>query len=102
DYHLEKIEAYTARGPTARASIRRSLWSRRLLLGAGYQFSYLSFVQISSAISEAARAELGLVEGYRLAMLEQNIAYDARDNPLTPRSGFYAEVRLEQAHSLWG
>jgi translocation and assembly module TamA len=62
----------------------------------------LSFVQINEGISDTARSELGLVDDYRLAVLEQNIAYDGRDNPITPHSGFYAEVRLEQANSLWG
>ena len=96
-YSLSELEAYSTRGPSARVELGRPFADDRVNLGIGWQIRYLDIVSVADAITPSVAAELGLDEVYRLAFFEESVAYDGRDSPLAPRSGLYAELRLQQA-----
>jgi translocation and assembly module TamA len=101
-YAVEEIEAYTSQGPKLHLGLSRWFWDRRLQLAVGYQIQVSQFLRISDAVDEMSAEQVGLQSPYRLAMLEQSVTYDRRDNPITPRRGIYADLRFEESASYWG
>lgn len=97
-YELETLEAYSTRGPMLRLSFSRPLLLDRLLVSAGWQFRYLDVVDFDPGLVE----ELNLKDPYRLAFYEQSVTYDGRDQPLEPRRGALAELRLEEGGAAAG
>lgn len=101
-YLVSSLDAYSIQGPRLRIAVQRPFLSDRLHLSVGWQFRLRTFFRIDEAITEADRTRLGLVNPYRLGLFEQTISYDGRDDPVNPRAGYYAEVRLEQAGTWAG
>jgi translocation and assembly module TamA len=89
----EIAEAYTSLGPGLRLSLDRPFLRDRLRVSAGWVFRYLFSFEPEDAILAAA---LGVEEPYRLGYYEQSAILDLRDQPILPRSGFYAAARAEQ------
>jgi outer membrane protein assembly factor BamA len=91
------MEAYTSVGPRTRLGLRTPIIRRYLSAGVGWQYSLLDFSRIDEAVDDATRMELGLDDGaYRLGFYEQSVVLDLRDDPVEPRLGGYAEVRVEE------
>ena len=90
------VEAYTAKGLQARLGVSRPLGVRWLTARVGWAWSRLDFSTIDEAISDRKQNELGLRDAQILGKYEQAIAADKRDNPLDPRSGWYATLRLAE------
>lgn len=91
-YQQQELEIYAARGPVARLGLNRPFLNERLTVGVGWRIKQYDFFEVSPAIDDMTREEIGLVEPYRVGFFEETIAYDYRDHPLDPRRGFYAEV----------
>jgi outer membrane protein insertion porin family len=99
DYSQQVAEAYELRGPRSQQTLDRAFLAHdQLRLGVGWQWRYQEVVAVSDAVSPEYQQALGLVDGHwlRVAAFVQSLAYDARDNPLDTRSGYYLELRLEE------
>ncbi|HUH03931.1 MAG TPA: BamA/TamA family outer membrane protein [Kofleriaceae bacterium] len=101
-YLVSSLDAYSMQGPRLRIAAQRPFLADRLHLSFGWQLALRTFFRIDDAITEADRSRLSLVSPYRLGLFEQTISYDGRDDPVNPRAGYYAEVRLEQAGTFAG
>lgn len=101
-YAIQEREAYASRGPDARANIGRTFADDRVIVGAGWQFQYLTLDDIDALISDDLATDIGLVDPYRLGFFEQTLAIDGRDYAPAPRSGYYAELRLEESNIAAG
>jgi translocation and assembly module TamA len=101
-YLVSSFDAYSIHGPRFRLAVQRPFVNDRLHLSFGWQFRLREFFDIDSAITAPEQLRLDLKSPYRLGFYEQTIAYDGRDDPVNPRKGFYAELRLEQAGSWAG
>lgn len=90
------VEAYTSVGPRVRLGLRSPLGRRELQLAVGWELAVLDFRRLDPALSEPVIDELGLDEAYRLGFFEQALLLDLRDDPLSPRRGWYGELRAEE------
>lgn len=95
-YNYLVVEAYTSYGPRARLGIQTPLIWKQLQLRAGWQIERLEFRHISPLVDPTLEMELGLDRPERIGMYTQAIALDLRDNPIEPRYGAYAEVRVDE------
>jgi outer membrane translocation and assembly module TamA len=99
-YVVEEAEAYASAGPEARVVIDHPFLLDRLLVGGGWTLRYASFTRLDDAITEQGpefQSELGVNEPERVGTFDQSVAYDRRDHPLEPHSGFYGELRVQEA-----
>jgi len=116
-FEQSQLSAYVARGPLARLGLSRPFVSDLLQVQLGWRLRYLDFLELSDALDglqlndEAAesdsekltRENIGLVEPYRLAALEQTISFDwRRPSPLDPRYGVYASVAFTEGAAAVG
>lgn len=101
-YEADEYEAYALRGPIARLGVSRPLLDDALLLGLSYRFRQSSFHSVSPAIDDQVAGDIGLTKPYRVGLIEQNIAYDLRNDPLSPRSGFFAQLVAAQGTRALG
>lgn len=89
------LEAYTDYGPRFRLGLRAPLY-RRVVQGAvGWQLQLLRFRDYGDLEDEDVQ-RYSLDDPDRLGFYEQSIAVELRDNPLMPKRGVYAELRLEE------
>ena len=101
-YEADEYEAYSLRGPVARTGLSRPFLRDDLLVGLSYRFRQARFLEVSPAV-EAVSEEIGLTDPYRVGAIEENVAYDLRNDPLSPRRGFYAQlVGVHGARGLGG
>ncbi len=106
-YTAREFNAYSIQGPRLVLGVVRKLFGDRLRLGLSWVFRVQTILG-DELNSDTERAELGLPlenagdKSYVLGVFQQSIAYDARDNPIAPRRGIYAEVRLEESGSYAG
>jgi translocation and assembly module TamA len=96
-YQQVELEAYSSRGPGGRLSVNRPFFTGALSVSIGWEIRYLTFLRIHPAIAEAVAEDIGLVDPYRVAFLDQSVAYDRRDNILDAHEGYYLELRLEES-----
>lgn len=109
-YTDETYEAYSSRGGHFRVGLDRNFLGNYLRVGVSWQMQLLQFPSIElnygDPMSEPGMTRAHLLgldrDLYRLAMFEQVIAYDRRDNPLDAKEGFYAELRTRQAGGYSG
>lgn len=95
-------EAYTSYGPIARLGIESPIVTKALRLRVGWQLEYQSFRQISPLIDETLQMQLGLDRSQRVGQFTQAAVLDLRDNPIEPRLGIYAELRVDEGTQLAG
>ena len=97
-YDLDIHEGYQYHGIKAQAGLDRPFWRERLWAGLSYNFQLLDFFDINDEAFKASDTGLGFgfIDPYRPAWLEQYAELDLRDSVSSPRSGFYASVRLEE------
>ena len=108
EFDIENFEAYSTTGPSTGIRLARPFFGRRLTASAGWQFSYLFDVSPKAddeAEADAIRMALGISDAdapYRIGYLVQSLALDLRDNPVSARSGIYAQIGAEQGHAAVG
>src|SRR5690606_15087838 len=102
-YEADEVEAWSQRGPVGRVSLSRPFIRDKILVGLSYRFRQVRFFEIAPAIDEATQLAIGLVDPYRVGMIEESVALDLRDHPIDPSRGFYAQVVAAQgARALGG
>jgi translocation and assembly module TamA len=101
-YAGDKYEAYTQMGPLARLGLQRPFIHDRLLAGLTWRGRQLTFSEISPAIDETTRMEIGMVSPYRVSAVDENVALELRDNPIDPRRGFFAQVTASEGSEALG
>lgn len=95
-YNYLVVEAYTSYGPRARLGLQSPLGIQQLQLRVGWQLENLDFRHISPLVDPMTEMRLGLDRTERVGEFQQAIALDLRDNPVEPRLGTYAEVRVDE------
>ncbi|HEX5061986.1 MAG TPA: BamA/TamA family outer membrane protein [Kofleriaceae bacterium] len=96
-YNYVTVEAYTNYGPVVRLGAETPLFAmNELRLRAGWELDYNNFRHISPLIDPALEVALGLDHPERVGMYTQTLSLDLRDNPLEPRLGAFAEVRIDE------
>jgi len=96
------IEAYTSVGPRLRLGLSSPLGLPQLRAHVGWRAWALSFVNINPIVDTATRAAIGLDHVERVSMLDESLVADFRDNPLEPRRGVYAALRVAEAATALG
>jgi translocation and assembly module TamA len=94
------LEAYTMQGARLRVGLGTPLYARRLHLRIGWQLAGYDFTDISPAVDAVTQQRIGIDQFQRLGAFTQGIVVDYRDNPVSPRFGAYAELRVAEGTSL--
>lgn len=97
-----KLEAYTTTGARARVGIGMPFANRRVETRLGWQFGYYDFTDVSVAVDEATKMQLGIDRRERLGALSATFAADLRDDPISPHLGAYAELRVTHGGAYAG
>jgi translocation and assembly module TamA len=92
------IEAFTSYGPRVRAGLSSPVGSPRVQVSAGVDGAVLFFQDPD--VDAATGARIGIDHDEHLVMADQSIAVDLRDQPLEPRLGVYAALRLGEGRLL--
>jgi outer membrane protein assembly factor BamA len=95
-YNYLVVEAYTSYGPRARLGLQTPLGIQQLQLRVGWQVERLDFRNVSPIIEPLTAHDLGLDHTEQVGEFQQSIALDLRDNPIEPKLGTYAEVRVNE------
>ncbi len=101
-YNYLAVEAWTSFGPRARLGFETPVFTDRLKLRVGWGIERDEFRNISPAIDDALRMELGLDGPQLVAGYEQALVADLRDDPIEPRYGAYGEVRVVEGTKYAG
>lgn len=118
-YEQSQLSEYVLRGPLVRLGLTRPfLENDRLQVGLAWRFRRLDFdeldpaldgtspgpddTEVNSPAEQMTRVQIGLEEPYRLGVLEQNIVYDWRNDPLDPRWGAYGAVTVSEGAAAFG
>lgn len=86
------VEAYTKVGAHARIGIATPLGTPRLKLRLGWTYAYSDFLKLF--IDPTYAPMLGIDHANYVGAYNGVISLDLRDKPLTPRNGFYADLRV--------
>jgi outer membrane translocation and assembly module TamA len=78
------------------------LYARRFQVRVGWQLAGYDFTDISPAVDTATQQRIGIDHFQRLGAFTQGIVVDYRDDPVSPRLGAYAELRVAEGTSLAG
>ncbi|MBK6848107.1 MAG: BamA/TamA family outer membrane protein [Proteobacteria bacterium] len=96
-YELGLQEGYRYHGPRLQLGADRTFWRDRLRGGLSWNFQYLRFFEVTTF--DAFDNPLGVgIDGstpYRLAWIEPFLQLDWRDDLIDPRTGLFAELRVE-------
>jgi translocation and assembly module TamA len=95
-YNYLTVEAYTSYGPLARLGVESPLFTKVLRGRAGWELEYLDFRNISPLVDPTLQMQLGLDHPQRIGQYTQALMLDLRDNPIEPRLGAYAELRVDE------
>jgi outer membrane protein assembly factor BamA len=102
------LEAYTMQGARLRTGLSRAFMSKRIVARIGWQLAGYDFTDLSRALAPATAEDpelasrIGVDQFQRLGAFTQGIALDLRDNPVSPRFGAYAELRIAEGTALAG
>jgi outer membrane translocation and assembly module TamA len=97
------LEAYTQQGARLSVGLSSPLGkSKRIQARLGYLLAGYDFTGVNSLIGPTTAARLGLDHFERLGAFTQAIAFDFRDNSISPRIGAYAEIRLAEGGTFAG
>ncbi len=96
------LEAYTMQGARLRVGIGTPLYAKKFHLRVGWQLAGYDFVDISPAVDAATQAEIGIDHFQRLGAFSQGLVIDYRDNPVSPRLGAFAELRVAEGTKYAG
>lgn len=101
-YNYLTVEAYTSYGPNARLGIETPIVFKQLRVQGGWSIERLAFRNITPLLDPLQRMELGLSGPERIGQFYEALTLDLRDNPIEPRRGAYAEVRVDQGTPFAG
>lgn len=101
-YNYLAVEAYTSYGPRGAVGFSTPLGHERVQLRAGWSIERLDFRDISPLLDDTMRMDLGLDRTQRVGAYSQALVLDLRDNPLTTRSGAYAELKVTEGTQFAG
>ena len=101
-YNYIAYEAYTAYGPRASIGFSTPVFTDKLQLRVGWGITSEDFRNLHPLIDEATAMMIGLDETARSASYQQSLILDLRDNPIEPRLGAYAEVRVGEGTKYAG
>jgi translocation and assembly module TamA len=87
---------WTYFGPQARLGLESPLFTKALRGRIGWEIERDDFSHISPLIDPQLQMELGLDGPERVGMYSQAISLDLRDNPIEPRLGAFAEVKVDE------
>jgi outer membrane protein assembly factor BamA len=93
---------WTSYGPETSLGLETPVLTKQVLARVGWEFQYDNFRHISSLIDPALQMALGIDEPERLGMYTQALSVDLRDNPIEPRYGAFAELRLDEGTQAAG
>jgi translocation and assembly module TamA len=99
-YNYLTVEAYTSYGPRTRIGLESPLFTKALRVRGGWSLEYLDFRHISPLIDPALQMELGLDRPEQIGQYSEAISLDLRDNPIEPRLGAFAELRVDEGTKL--
>ncbi|HEX5059823.1 MAG TPA: BamA/TamA family outer membrane protein [Kofleriaceae bacterium] len=106
-----KLEAYTTQGERVKLSVGMPLANRRIDVRLGWQFAYYGFDDYALVMDDGSGkfvrdenlvTKTGTASAERLGAFSETVAFDWRDNPITPHLGAYAELRVTQGGSWAG
>lgn len=92
-------QGYQWFGPRLTSVVDHRL-TRRVTIAGGYGFRYLRFYNVRFSDTASTRlvpAALLFNREYRLGYLTQSIAWDRRDQVISPSKGFYADLDLAES-----
>jgi translocation and assembly module TamA len=95
-YNYLTVEAYTSYGPRARLGLQSPVFTQALQVRAGYEIERLDFRNYNPILDNATIMELGLDGSQRVGQYTQAVSLDLRDNPIEPKLGAFAEVRVDE------
>lgn len=95
------LEAFTDYGPRLRLGVSTPLYRRVVHASLGWQLQLLRFADYEK-LQDSDVQKYSLGDPDRLGFYEQSITVELRDNPLLPRRGLYAELRIEEGTSAAG
>ncbi|HKE14433.1 MAG TPA: BamA/TamA family outer membrane protein, partial [Kofleriaceae bacterium] len=115
-FEQSQLAETVLRGPLLRPGLSRPFLDDRLQIGVGWRFRILDFDPNAaldglidgdkdrpSVMEENNRRDIGMIEPYRLGVVEETVSYDWREpNPLDPRYGIYAGVTLSEGGAAVG
>jgi outer membrane protein assembly complex protein YaeT len=101
-YVVQPLPAYSSIGPHASSTLSYPLIADRLTASLGWHFQWLTITSKAEGLTDANQATLGLDESYRVGSLKGRLTYDQRDNILSPKRGFFAQIELIQSNALLG
>ncbi len=94
-YRLTVYEAFATQGPTVQAIVGRAfLDDDRLQASISVNGAYLDVFDFDR-IEVAERPTYGLYDRLPLFFVASSVAYDQRDNPLSPHAGYFLSLPLE-------
>lgn len=99
-YDYVGVEAYTSTGPRIRAGFETPLFVPWLYLRGGWVFELLTF--FDPKVFQPVQSELGLDDDQRRGALDGSLTAEGRDNPLDPRSGWFASIRVTKGAQWLG
>jgi translocation and assembly module TamA len=96
------LEAYTMQGARLRVGLGLPLYARRFQVRVGWQLAGYDFTDINPAVDAATQRRIGIDHFQRLGAFTQGLVVDYRDDPVSPRLGAYAELRVAEGTALAG
>lgn len=112
-FTYQTLEAFTNYGPRLRLGLRAPLYRRIVQASVSWQLQNLWFRDLDPALEDDSdptmedvpnqnAKNLSVDDVDRIGFYEQSIFVELRDNPLIPRRGAYAELRVEEGTAAAG
>jgi translocation and assembly module TamA len=96
EYRLVQLEAYTTNGPSLSLGLGRPFFDDRLRVGVRLQYDHFDIApRFEPKLEEEELRTNGILDPLRVLLWTPYVNFDARDNSLEPRFGWFAEVRAE-------
>ncbi len=101
-YDYLAYEAFTEYGPRAQVGYEMRLGSPKLKLAVGYLIHRYGFRNANVLIDPALQMQLGIDRPELVGGFVQSVVADFRDQPVEPRIGVYAELKVIEGTSYAG
>jgi outer membrane protein assembly factor BamA len=97
EYRFVQLEAYTTNGPTLSFGLGRPFLDDRLRAAIRVQYDHFSIDSRfdPKEVGAGELASAGILSPLRSLIFAPALTYDGRDDPIDPRFGWFAELRLE-------
>lgn len=106
-YNYLTVEAYTDYGPLASVGFETPLFTDKLRARAGWGIQQISFSRPNSSLPAMLQEQIGIRKpntpigtfvsnDQRIATFQQSVVLDLRDDPIEPKLGAYAELKVAE------